>query len=103
MGDARPTRQAALVDTFDAAGIDALLVMHLPNIRWLTGFSGTAALLLVARERTTLITDFRYATQAPDESGTVAEVVIDRGSVWDRFARIVEALAPRRSASNRMW
>ena len=67
----------------------ALLVTHLPNIRWLTGFTGTAAMLVLGADRTTLITDFRYANQAPEESGSVADVQIDRVSVWDRLKRIV--------------
>jgi Xaa-Pro aminopeptidase len=65
--------------------------MHLPNIRWLTGFTGSAALLLVTRDRCTLISDFRYAGQAPGEVGSAAEVVIDRVSVWDRLRRVLEA------------
>ena len=40
-------RQAALRVALDGEGLDALLVTHLPNIRYLTGFTGSAALLLV--------------------------------------------------------
>ena len=46
---------------------DALLVTHLPNIRYLTGYTGSAALLLIGETAATLITDFRYAVQAPAE------------------------------------
>jgi Xaa-Pro aminopeptidase len=91
--DSRPVRQAALVASLPE-GIDALLVTHLPNIRWLTGFTGSAAVLLVARDRCTLITDFRYAAQAPGEVGSAAEVIIDRASVWDRLRRVLEAHTP---------
>jgi hypothetical protein len=35
---------------FDEAAVDALLVTHLPNIRYLTGFTGSAALLLVTAD-----------------------------------------------------
>ena len=92
MPDHRFERQSALVASLPAdAG--ALLVTHLPNIRWLTGFTGSAALLLVARDRCTLITDFRYAAQAPREVGHAAEVIIDRASVWDRLRRVLDASA----------
>ena len=75
-------------------GVDALLITHLANIRWLTGFTGSAALLVVSRVAATLITDFRYATQAPQEVGTAADVVIDRRNVWDRLTRVLATQAP---------
>lgn len=88
--DRRPARQAALAARLDADGLDALLVTHLPNVRYLTGFTGTAALLLCRRDACTLITDFRYDVQAVQEAGTVAEVEIDLVNVWDRLATLLE-------------
>ncbi len=87
--DRRSERQAALRAALDADGLDALLVTHLPNIRYLTGFSGSAALLLVRADATLLITDFRYAEQAPSEAGRAATVEIDQTSVWDRLGRLL--------------
>jgi Xaa-Pro aminopeptidase len=78
----------------EADGLDALLVTHLPNIRYLTGFSGSAGLLLVRPDAAALITDFRYAVQAPAEIGTAAVVEIDQRSVWDRLGRLLAADAP---------
>ncbi|HEX5422210.1 MAG TPA: aminopeptidase P family protein [Candidatus Acidoferrales bacterium] len=43
------------------------MVTHLPNVLYLTGFSGSAGLLLVARDRTVLFTDSRYTLQARQE------------------------------------
>ena len=63
--DRRLERQAAVRALLAAEGLEALLVSHLPNIRYLTGFTGSAALLLLRPERALLFTDFRYATQAP--------------------------------------
>jgi Xaa-Pro aminopeptidase len=52
-------------------GADVLLVSHLPNIRYLCGFTGSAALLLVEGTRSSLFTDSRYTLQAQEEvSGT---------------------------------
>jgi Xaa-Pro aminopeptidase len=92
--DRRSERQTALRAALEADGLDALLVTHLPNIRYLTGFTGSAALLLVGPDATTLITDFRYAVQAPNEAGSAAVVEIDQKSVWDRLGRLLTAAAP---------
>ena len=53
-----------------ADGLDALLVFGLHNIRYLTGFSGSAGVVLVTAAEVVLISDFRYrlaaALEAPD-------------------------------------
>ena len=82
MADARRTRLAALADAVTSAHLDALLVTGLPNIHYLTGFSGSSALVLVTPRETVLITDFRYQTQAGEEVGGVARVVIEPVSLW---------------------
>jgi Xaa-Pro aminopeptidase len=56
---------------------DALLVSHLPNIRYLCGFTGSAGLLLVQESESIFFTDVRYDTQAHDEV-KAAKVVIAR-------------------------
>ncbi|MEO7555463.1 MAG: aminopeptidase P family protein [Acidimicrobiales bacterium] len=58
---------------------EALLVTKLVNIRYLTGFTGSAALLLVLSDRALLVTDGRYRDQAADElaaAGAEADVAI---------------------------
>jgi Xaa-Pro aminopeptidase len=87
--DRRLERQAALKASLQVEGLDGLLVTHLPNIRYLTGFTGSAALLLVRGDATILISDFRYAAQAPAEVGAAAVVEIDQRSVWDRLERVL--------------
>ena len=47
--------------------LDFLLVTHLPNIRYLTGFTGSAAALLVGEREAFLFTDGRYIAQAKAE------------------------------------
>jgi Xaa-Pro aminopeptidase len=49
------------------AGCDALVITSLTNIRYLTGFTGSAGLLLVLPEDTVLVTDGRYETQAAEQ------------------------------------
>ncbi len=57
-------RLSTLQADLHAAGLDALVVTHLPNLRYLTGFSGTAGAAIVSRSRCTLVIDFRYDTAA---------------------------------------
>jgi Xaa-Pro aminopeptidase len=53
--------------SFSALGADAILVTHLPNIQYLCGFTGSAAMLLVDSSAATLYTDSRYTFQAREE------------------------------------
>ena len=47
-----------------AGAVDAFVVSHLPNIRYLTGFVGTAGLVVLTPTACALIVDFRYQTVA---------------------------------------
>ena len=58
---------ADIIGQFESHKLDALLVSHLPNIRYLTGFTGSNALLLITSKRSTLFTDSRYTTQAANQ------------------------------------
>ena len=82
MSDARSRRLAALADGLTAAHVDGLLVTSLPNIRYLTGFSGSSALLFVTPRDIVLITDFRYQTQIAEEVGELARIIIEPQSLW---------------------
>lgn len=60
-------------------GIDALLVNRLVNVRYLTGFTGSAAMLLVTADGATFVTDGRYRDQSADQlaaAGVTADIVI---------------------------
>jgi Xaa-Pro aminopeptidase len=82
VSEPRQRRLAALVDGLTAAHIDGLLVTSLPNIRYLTGFSGSSALLFVTPRDVILITDFRYQTQIGEEVGDLARITIEPQSLW---------------------
>lgn len=79
---ARQRRVAGLREALGRADLDAILVSALPNIRYLTGFSGSSALLIVSAVECTLVTDFRYATQVVDEVGDAAGVRVEEKSLW---------------------
>jgi Xaa-Pro aminopeptidase len=49
------------------AGLAGLLVTHLPDIRYLTGFTGSSAALALTSRAARLFTDGRYRTQAAEE------------------------------------
>ena len=79
----------ALLRRLSEEGLDALIVSHLPNIRYLTGFSGSSALLLVSPQGALFISDFRYDTQAREEIGPAARIVIDGVGPWDRLFKLL--------------
>jgi Xaa-Pro aminopeptidase len=83
MRDRRPDRIAALTDVIANSQLDGLLLSSPANIRYLTGFSGSSALVFVtARREVLFITDFRYKTQVADEVGDLARVMIEPQSLW---------------------
>ncbi len=64
---------------FADAGVDALLVTRLPNVAYLSGFTGSAGMLLVNRDDTVLVTDGRYAQQSREQldgAGVTARIEI---------------------------
>jgi Xaa-Pro aminopeptidase len=87
-------RSTRLRERFDDAGVEALLVTRLPNVRYFTGFTGSAALLLVCRDRAVFVTDGRYAEQAPEQlraAGVEAEIVIRPSQAGQREAMTAAA------------
>lgn len=74
-------RAVRLRARLDEAGCDALLVTDLTNVRYLTGFTGSAALLLVTHGDLVFVTDGRYRDQAAAQlaaAGVAARVEIGR-------------------------
>ncbi|WP_031514895.1 M24 family metallopeptidase [Desulfofalx alkaliphila] len=68
--------------------IDAMLVERLDNVRYLSGFTGTNAKLLVTAEKLYLYTDFRYIDQAKEQCpGAEIIKVIQLGN--DIFEKIM--------------
>jgi Xaa-Pro aminopeptidase len=60
-------RIARLRQSLGEASCDALLVTKLENVRYLTGFSGSAGILLVTPDGALLGTDGRYRDQAAEQ------------------------------------
>lgn len=62
-----PGRLARLRATLKRRGLSAALITHLPNVRWLCGFSGSAGSLLVSARDAVFFSDFRYRAQSRRE------------------------------------
>jgi Xaa-Pro aminopeptidase len=60
-------RQKRLRKAVEVSRLDALLVSHLANIRYLCGFSGSAAALVITPAKSVFFTDGRYTEQARSE------------------------------------
>jgi Xaa-Pro aminopeptidase len=92
VADQRPRRLAALRESIAASHLDGLLLTSLPNIRYLTGFSGSSALVMATARRVLLVTDFRYQTQVAAEVGDFAQVLIESQSLWAALWRTLPSL-----------
>ena len=84
-------RRASVLPLIQAPRADAFLTTALPNVRYLTGFTGSNAALLLTADRALLFTDPRYQTQAPLESD--CEVKIAKGPLLNEIAEVVQAAA----------
>jgi Xaa-Pro aminopeptidase len=91
-------RQQKLREHLTTTRFDALLISHLPNLRYLCGFTGSAGLLLVEEAGSVFFSDVRYDTQAHEEV-KAAKVVITRKALLSGFG---EWLGARRKRS-RGW
>jgi Xaa-Pro aminopeptidase len=88
-------RQQQLRNQLPANRVDALLISHLPDIRYLCGFTGSAGLLLVDETRSFFFTDVRYDTQSREEVKG-AKVVIARKAVLSALAESLGRRKKRR-------
>lgn len=77
MPETHAVRRERLADHLSTVGAEAALVTRLVNVRYLTGFTGSNAALLVTPEHAVLATDGRYITQSAAQAPDV-ERVIDR-------------------------
>jgi Xaa-Pro aminopeptidase len=81
-------RRARLRARMAAADLDALLVTHPPNVRYLSGFSGSYGALLVLGDRDVLLSDGRYQQQAATEAPGV-EVALAPGDPVAGAAKVL--------------
>jgi Xaa-Pro aminopeptidase len=92
-------RREKLLPALKPARTNAFLATALPNVRYLTGFTGSNAALLLTGERALLFTDPRYRTQASRESD--CEIRIAKGPLSREIAIAVERLGLKSVAFER--
>ena len=84
-----PSRLSALRERLETAECDALLVTSLVNIRYLTGFTGSAGMLLVTASDALLVSDGRYREQAREQlAGAGVDIELEIGRATDQLEAI---------------
>jgi Xaa-Pro aminopeptidase len=66
-------RQQIVRESLASSALDALVITSLPNILYLTNFTGSSAIVVLTAEQLLFITDFRYLTVLSDSRGTAHE------------------------------
>ncbi len=76
----------------EEAEYDALLVTNLTNVRYLTGFTGSAAVLLVKQDEMVLATDGRYKFQSAEQLAAAGvDARIEIGNLIEQKAKVSDA------------
>lgn len=68
---------------------DAVLITKRENYMYLSGFTGTSAVIYISFQRAVLLTDFRYVEQAASQA-TDFEIIQYTGSLYDALNRLIE-------------
>ena len=86
-------RRRAVASGLAERKLDALLVAFSPNLRYLTGFTGSNGNLLLMAERAILFTDPRYTIQSRQE--TSCQVKIAKGPLVMDILAVIRRLRLR--------
>jgi len=86
-------RREGVIPSLHEGKAQAFLITALPNVRYLTGFTGSNGALLLTPDRALLFTDPRYGTQAPQESD--CEVKIAKGPLLKEVSKWIKRLQLR--------
>ena len=84
-------RRKRLAARLPEIGVEALLVTRLPNVRYLSGFTGSNGQLVVTADGSVFFTDGRYAEQSRHEVPDLERVVYMDGfpaTVFEACARL---------------
>ncbi|QNI34950.1 aminopeptidase P family protein [Alloacidobacterium dinghuense] len=71
-------------------GIDAMLVTHLPDVRYVCGFTGSNAALAVTAKRAAMFTDGRYTSQSKEETLGARVVIAKKSALREACAWLEE-------------
>jgi len=91
-----PGQSAAFDDRLDRlrsrmseGSLDGLVTSHPPNVRYLSGFTGSSGVLAVLPDRAVLVTDFRYEEQAGAELSPPFELEIARDGSFGLLGKLL--------------
>lgn len=70
--------------------LEAMWITHLPDVRYLSGFSGSSAVLVVTRQKAALFTDGRYTEQAKQEVRGATVVIAEKSTMKEAAAWVSE-------------
>ena len=89
-------RHQAIRATLTEQHLDALVVTSLPNILYLTNFTGSSAIVIFTADRLELLTDFRYVTTIRElqREGAELDLTIVEGSYDARLAERLATVCP---------
>ena len=90
MRDRAEERVRRVRDRVAERDLDGLLVTQLANVRYLTGFTGSAGLLVVLHHETIFLTDFRYEIQVGSEIPSEIRTEVVRADTWDRLKSVLK-------------
>lgn len=88
------SRRQAAVAGLDGRSLDAFLVSFGPNLRYLTGFSGSNGLLLLLPDDAVFVTDPRYEIQSAQEVS--CRIRVARGPLLNEVLDLVKKKKLRR-------
>lgn len=99
--DALSRRHHVLRGALAVPALDALVVTSLPNVLYLTNFTGSAAMVVVTLDRLLFVTDFRYRTAIENARGSGhacpgLELVMVDGAYEATLSRLVASLTGSR-------
>lgn len=89
------SRVEKVTKQFEELGIDCLLITNKYNIMYLSEFVGTNAYILVLKDKSIFITDFRYSEQARKRCSGF-EIVIQTKSIYETVFDLVKELKVKR-------
>ncbi len=72
-------------------GVESVLVTHLPDVRYLCGFTGSNAVLAVTAKRAAMYTDGRYIAQAKEETSGARVAIAKKSALREACAWLEES------------
>jgi Xaa-Pro aminopeptidase len=84
-------------DALSARSLDAIVVTSMPNVLYLSNFTGSSAIVVVTHDRLLFLTDFRYVTWMADTRGQGfecpgLEVIVVNGAYDAALAQTLAAM-----------